>query len=415
MIKLNDQFTWSSNTKIDLVDISGGKSLSTGIHPSNSKHRRSLEMLDEIRTLVQGGSSFRMQPDGPTEIKPISDAREGILECMTSGSSGAPKIIRRSHLSWIASFEINTELFNLSPEDTYAVLGSLEHSISLYGTLEAAHIGASLCLLAALRSDKQLKLLHQNRVSVLYATPTQLENLAAIASPDLQLKDVRCILIGGGAFSATLAEKCRDLFPFADLNPFYGASETSFITIANADSPQGSVGSAYPNVEISIRSESGQITNGTGEIWVKSPYLYAGYAEPVVSDTKQLNGFVTVGEYGYLDQAANLFVRGRKGRMVTVSDQNVYPDEIEQFLSVHYKAGPLAVVPVPDDKRGHRLAVIATDDARKASLEVALELCRKTYGAHSTPKYMYFAKDLPQLASGKLDYAKIDAWIKERL
>lgn len=356
-----------------------------------------------------------MRPEGPTAIETAGPAGERILECATSGSSGAPKIIRRSHASWIASFEINAALFDVSPEDTYAVLGALGHSLSLYGVLEAVHIGANLCVLEGLRADTQLKMLEQNGVSILYATPTQLEYLTAAAGFEHKLTKMRRIFVGGGGFSAPLADKCRAVFPNADLSPFYGASETSFITMADDQSPDGSVGTAYPNVEISIRTDAGQATSGIGEIWVRSPYLYMGYGEPVESDTHHHGGFVSVGEFGLLDENGNLFIKGRRSRMVTVSDHNVFPDEIEQFLTAHYTAGPLAVVPVPDDTRGHRLAVVAIDAGHKGALEAAITLCRKTLGAHNTPKYVLFAKSLPQLASGKLDYSKISAWTEGQL
>ena len=101
--------------------------------------------------------------------------------------------------------------------------------------------------------------------------------------------------------------------------------------------------------------------------------------------------------------------------MVTVADQNVFPDEIEQFLSKHFTAGPLAVVPVSDDKRGHRLAAVIADKAHKPKLESAIDLCRKTLGTHRTPKYILVAEHLPQLASGKLDYSKITAWAEDQL
>lgn len=415
MTKPTDRFIWSRLSKIDPGDRAGDRLKSACLESSNTNHLRSIKMLQEIRVLVQDGSSFRMQPDGPRAIASVGAACGGILECATSGSSGAPKIIRRSHRSWIASFEVNAGLFGLSPDDTYAVLGSLEHSLSLYGCLEAVYIGANLCMLAGVRADRQLKMLEKNCVTTLYATPTQLDNLVAVAGVGHLSTRMRQIFIGGGAFSPALAEKCRVIFPSANLSPFYGASETSFIAMAKAETPEGSVGTAYPGVDISIRAETGQVTSGIGEIWVRSPYLFARYAEPVASDTRHQDGFVTVGEYGFLDQRGNLFIKGRKSRMVTISDRNVFPDEIEQFLSTHYKAGSLAVVPVPDDKRGHRLAVVATDEAGRADIEDAIELCRKTLGVHRTPKYIFFAQSLPQLASGKLDYAQISSWIEDRL
>jgi len=410
-----NQFIWSNSSKIDAIAFAADPSLPTGSQQSNANHRRNFNMLQEIRSLVLDGSSFQMRPGGPIAIRLLEGETGEILECATAGSSGTPKIIRRSHRSWIASFEVNAKLFGLLSTDTYAVFGSLEHSLSLYGVLEAAHIGANLCMLAGLRPDTQLELLAEKGVTTLYATPTQLEALVSAGGQGLGFEKIKRIFIGGGACSMALAEKCRAFFTSADLYPFYGASETSFITMANANTPDGSVGMAYPNVEISIRNGTGQVTNGTGEIWVRSPYLFTGYVEQIESDTKHQDGFVTVGEFGQLDEAGNLIIKGRKSRMVTVADQNVFPDETEQFLSKYFAAGPLAVVPVPDDKRGHRLAVVIVDEANKPELESAIDLCRKTLGMHGTPKYIFVAKHLPQLVSGKLDYSKITAWAEDQL
>ncbi|MDU9006690.1 AMP-binding protein [Sedimentitalea todarodis] len=355
-----------------------------------------------------------MQPDGPRALNSADAACGGILECATSGTSGSPKYIRRSHLSWIASFEVNARLFEVSPEDTYAVLGALSHSLSLYGVLEAGHVGADVCMLAGLRPDRQLGQLNERSVTMLYATPTQLESLIA-AGPEFRLARIRRVLVGGGAFRPALAEKCHGLFPHATLTPFYGASETSFITMADDQRPAGSVGKAYPGVEIAIRSNRGQATHELGEIWVRSPYLFCGYADPVASDTRDQDGFVTVGEFGRMDDDGNLFIAGRKSRMVTISDQNVFPDEIENFLAAHYAAGQLAVVSVPDAKRGHSLAVVATAGNGKAALETAMKRCRKAHGAHRTPRHVFFVESLPQLASGKPDYVQITAWLEDQL
>ena len=414
MTQIANRFAWSSRSKIDQIENVGDPLEFGDQTQSNSNHLRGIKMLHEIRALIESRSSFRIHPDGPTAIKTSDGASGGVLECVTSGSSGVPKIIRRSHRSWIASFEVNASLFDLSSGDTYAVFGSLSHSLSLYGVLEAVHIGADLCLLAGLRADRQLKALQKTPVTTLYVTPTQIENLITVADQNLRIESVKRIFIGGGALSTLLADKCKSIFPAADLSPFYGASETSFITMANSQSPEGSVGTAYRDVEISIREATGQVTNGIGEIWVRSPYLYIGYADPVASDTGHQDGFVTVGEFGSLDQAGNLFIKGRKSRMVTIADQNVFPDEIEQFLMTHYTAGPVAVVAVPDDKRGHRLAVVVAGQAYHADLDRALQLCRKALGAHHTPKYTFFIKDLPQLVSGKLDYNAIYAWIEDK-
>ena len=92
--------------------------------------------------------------------------------------------------------------FPLTPEDRYAVLGRLMHSLALYATLEAAHIGADLHLLADLRPATQRHLMAQAAVTTLYATPAQLKLLLrAEATP---LPALRRIICGGGFLDADL-------------------------------------------------------------------------------------------------------------------------------------------------------------------------------------------------------------------
>ena len=154
-------------------------------------------------------------------------------------------------------------LFGIGPGVSVAVLGGLVQSLALYGALEGMHLGARVHLLGGLRPDRQAQALAARGVQVLYATPAQLRGLAG-ALPDLRL-----VLVGGSKLDAGLRAGLAALAPGAELREFYGAAETSFITLADADTPEGSVGRAYPGVELDIRQ---------GEVWVKSPYLFNGYA-----------------------------------------------------------------------------------------------------------------------------------------
>lgn len=190
------------------------------------------------------------------------------LYCQSSGSGGRVKTIRRSQASWIASFEISRAR-GLGPGERYAVLGQLGHSLALYGAVEALHLGAGLALLAGDAPRSQLRALARG-VSVIYATPTQLQRLAGAA--EAPLPEVAQLFCGGGRLDALGRATLAGLFPNAAIREFYGASETSFIAIADAGTPEGSVGRAYPGVALDFSPE--------GEIRVRSPYLADGYAEP---------------------------------------------------------------------------------------------------------------------------------------
>ena len=78
------------------------------------------------------------------------------------------------------------------------------------------------------------------------------------------------ILVGGSKLDAALRAALAVMAPEAVIREFYGAAEASFITLADAATPEASVGRAYPGVEIAL--------DPGGEVWVKSPYLFLGYA-----------------------------------------------------------------------------------------------------------------------------------------
>jgi len=331
------------------------------------------------------------------------------FQCMSSGTTGQPKSIRRTHLSWIKSFEINAGKFSLTPADSYGVLGHLSHSLALYSVMEAAHIGADIHVLAQMRPDRQIKALAAQETSILYATPTQLRLLFATENSlgPQTLPAVRFVFCGGGNLDQTTRENAAVFFPNAALHEFYGASETSFISIADVETPTGSVGKAYPGVSVEIRQEEIALKNGVGEVWVKSPYLFNGYGHGDSEDTVWRDRFLSVGEMGWIDDRGNLFIAGRKSRMVTIADQNAFPEEAEEFLLSDPDVPHCCVLPRPDVKRGNVFVAIVAGNENAETRDRLIKLCRQTLGPLKAPRKIIFLPDFPLLSSGKPDLSSI--------
>ena len=329
------------------------------------------------------GCGFRIGLDDDPPPAP-----EG-FETLTSGSTGRPRRIRRSVASWTASFAVNEGLFGIGPGTRVAVLGALEHSLSLYGALEGAHLGAEVHLLAGLRPDRQATALADRGVEVLYATPAQLRGLAG-ALPDLRL-----VPVGGSKLDGALRRRLAQIAPAAKIREFYGAAETSFVALADDDTPDDSVGRPYPGVSLDLRD---------GEVWVKSPYLFNGYVSDPGSARWQ-DGWLSVGEIGRM-QDGFLYLHGRKGRMVTVADQNVFPEEIEALMETLPGVDRAAVLAVPDAARGHVLHAVAMGDpGAEAAILAAL---RAALGPMKAPRGITWRRDWPMTASGKTDLAALE-------
>jgi long-chain acyl-CoA synthetase len=339
---------------------------------------------------AEAGIAFRIggPPDAP------APGTVPMFETLTGGSTGAPRRIRRTQGSWIASFRVNAGLFGIAPGMAVAVPGDLGHSLPLYAALEALHLGADLHLLGGLRPDRQVQALAVRRATVLYATPSQVRALTG-GAPNLHLRQ---LVIGGGALDPALRAAFGRGFPNAAIATFYGAAETSFVTLSRSASD--GAGAPYPGVCVALRDLA---PDGAGEVWVQSPYLADGYAgDP--GALRQNGGWVGTGDWGRWQEGA-LHILGRSDRRVRIADQSVFPEEIEAFIASLPGVADVAVLPVPDPRRGQVLVAVLRGDPDRAA--TILGATRKHFGPLAAPRRLHWRDDWPLLASGKPDIAHL--------
>jgi long-chain acyl-CoA synthetase len=375
-------------------------------HAAFSLHVQSTVLTPDVpgmATLVRclrEGSGIRAQQSTQAPIAACGGAVQWVL-CETSGTSGQPKIIRRHPHTWMDSFAITKARFSIGTGDTYATLGSLGHSLTLYASVEALNLGADLCALVGISPKGQAAMIAEKHATVLYATPTQLGLLlkGAVQGKIAALAHVRFVFCGGGKLSAPVKSAVQALCPNAAVFEFFGASETSFITLSDDQAPAGSVGRSYPGVTLRIDAPAGEI----GEIWITSPYLFDGYDGGDHPDTAWNDGALTIGEMGYLDTRGNLFLCGRKNRMVTVADVNVFPELVERSIAQMEGVQVNAVIGVPDPKRGNRLiCFVQSADGAVDAAQIRTH-CRGQIAPQAIPQDIRFVAQMPMLAAGKPD------------
>ncbi len=363
-----------------------------------------------IANAVRIGCEFCVVPFDEHDVT-IASGGEGYFQALSAGSSGTPKRIRRTHQSWIASFKVNASLAEIDTTDCYAILGRLSHSLPLYATLEAAWLGANIVSVCDVSPQTQLSEIIRLKVSILYATPTQLQRVCKAAKSKTN-HTVRCVFCGGGRLSQDTQELISQVFPNATLREFYGASETSFITISDHKTPAGSCGRAYPDVNIKLSGIENE--DKLCEVWVKSPYLFSSYADAQTSYPSLVDGYISVGEMGWMDEDGYLYLEGRKDRMVCIADQNVFPEHIEKRLQQIHPCH-CCIIALQDTLRGHVLIAViegVEDDRLRSQLLKAL---REQLGNLVAPKSIVFIQQLPLLSSGKTDITTLTLHVIEQL
>ena len=319
----DEHATVSSRTAIDSVtERLDGPSGLAGKSTINPARRTAAFELVRIMRFARSSCEFEIDRGRSFKVLPppdrmIGDASE-YFRCTTSGTTGPAKTIRRSHRSWIASFRINQRLWSIDSSDAYAVLGDLSNSLPLYASLEALHLGADLHLLSGYRPSHQAMELTSRRVTVIYATPTQISLLASASTGRRAgaLGSVRLALVGGSKLDSATMTAARKAMPNAAVHEFYGSAETSFITLSDEETPSDSVGRAYPGVELKIGPPT--LGDGFGQVWACSPYLSQEPAGVSCSSFSMTDGFMSAGEIGRIDADGYLYLAGRIDRVVTI-------------------------------------------------------------------------------------------------
>jgi long-chain acyl-CoA synthetase len=227
------------------------------------------------------------------------------------------------------------------------------------------------------------------------------------------LESLQYVFIGGSSIENQTLKKLYEIAPNAELKQFYGSSETSFITVSDRCAPIGSVGKAYPNVEIVLGEWPNQPVSigGTGRVWVRSPYLFSRYVDEDNFNSNKVAGWVSPGELGKLDVNQNLFILGRIDRMFKIKDQSILPEEIENFLLTKEDIIVVALVRKSDVLRGNRaIAYIGT--SKSVNIEELREACIALSPVlDGSFRIVELSTDkFPFLPSGKPDIYQLEQW-----
>ena len=355
--------------------------------------------LDSLRALYSN-TDKNFQPD----VSPDAPFYIGY----TSGSTGKPKGYRRSHRSWTESFAIEAVEFGHTTDDVIVAPGSLSHSLFLYAAIHALHIGATAVISRSFRPAQVVAAMQRHTASLLYAVPAQLMMLAQVPQEQV-FSSLRWVISSGSKWRGEDRQILRRNFPSAGFAEFYGASELSFVSVAREEEspPPGSVGRAFAGVDIRIVDEAGKSrpAGQTGEVFVRSPMVFDGYAGgKQQTGIRRAGDFLSVGDMGCLDDRGFLFLAGRRDRMIVTAGKNLFPEEIEAVLLNHPGIASAVVVPVEDAKRGARIAAVLQLQEGAAVTRSQLIACAREYlPLYKVPRLYFTVRDWPQTRSGKTD------------
>ncbi|WIV97645.1 long-chain-fatty-acid--CoA ligase [Kinneretia aquatilis] len=192
----------------------------------------------------------------------------------------------------------------------------------------------------------------------------------------------------------------------------YGLSETSPVASCNpTDSTQytGSIGLPLPSTELRLLDDAGNpaAPGATGEIAIRGPQVMAGYWQRP-DETAQVmtaDGFFRTGDIGTVDEKGYFRVVDRKKDMILVSGFNVYPNEVEDVITMMDGVLECAAVGIADAKAGEavKVAIVRKPGAAKEVSEADVRAyCEAHLTGYKRPKVIEFRTELPKTPVGKI-------------
>jgi long-chain acyl-CoA synthetase len=189
----------------------------------------------------------------------------------------------------------------------------------------------------------------------------------------------------------------------------YGLSETSPSASCNPTTSTeftGTIGVPLPSTYMKcIDDEGNEVPRGQpGEIAIKGPQVMAGYWQRPDETAKVTtpDGYFKSGDIGTMDERGYFKIVDRKKDMVLVSGFNVYPNEVEEVVSMLDGVLECAVVGVADDKTGEAVKLVIVRKDPGLTEEKVREYCRANLTGYKQPKVIEFRKDLPKTPVGKI-------------
>ncbi|MBL0251520.1 MAG: AMP-binding protein [Polaromonas sp.] len=189
----------------------------------------------------------------------------------------------------------------------------------------------------------------------------------------------------------------------------WGMSETVAIGTNNPVTSKaftGTIGLPLPSIEIHIKDEAGKsLAQGeSGEICIRGPNVMQGYYNQAEETAKAFtaDGFMRTGDVGIMDDKGFIRIVDRLKDMIIVSGFNVFPNELEQTVSLCPGVLECAVIGVPDEKTGEAIKLFVIKKDPNLTEEDVKAYCKQHLTGYKTPKYIVFRDDFPKTNVGKI-------------
>ncbi len=338
----------------------------------------------------------------------------------TSGTTGFPKGVMLTHVNILNNGYSIGDRQKFTNKERVCLPPPLFHCFGIVlGVMAVLSHGAALVMIETFDPLLVLASVQKEKATALYGVPTMF--IAELNHPMFNMFDLSTLRTGIMAGSLCPIETMRaviDKMYMKDITIVYGLTESSpGMTQSFADDPMEkkvtTVGREFPMVEVKVaHPETGEElpVGEQGEMCCRGYNIMKGYYKnpEATASVIDKDGWLHSGDLGVKDPDGNFRITGRIKDMIIRGGENIYPREIEEFLYQMPEIKDVQVAGVPSPKYGEEVgAFIILHEGKNLSEEDVKDYCRGKIARFKIPKYIFFMKEFPMTASGKIQKYKL--------
>ena len=379
------------------------------------------QALPGIEVLVFGSDLKLDTGPSPQQCERCSsEANRVVSICWTSGTTGTPKGVPRSHNMWLATGRSSMAAGNYVPEDVLLNPFPLVNMAALGGFLfPAALLGCAIVLHHPLDPPLFLKQMQDERITFTIAPPALLNQLAK--SPELWKQFDFSALRRVGSGSAPLAPWMIETFSTdygKEVVNFYGSNEGISLFATPETAAQPEVRAAMfprpgPDATIATRvadPDSGQEITAAGErgeLLISGATVFDGYLDHDNSDVFTDDGYFRTGDLVEICGEGGNYYRivGRCKDIINRGGMKISPAELDVALEQHPQVVEAAVCAYPDERLGEKICacLVPRPQENPPDLEsLQAYLLDQGFAKFKLPERVELFEQLPRNPLGKV-------------
>ena len=308
-------------------------------------------------------------PSYSPDIKLTDDDYAAIY--FSSGTTGFPKAILHKHRSLMHAAKVEQKHHGQTKDDVFLCIPPLYHTGAKMHWLGSFLVGGKAVLLKGVTPKTILETVSNEQCTIVWLlVPWAQDILLAIEKGDVKLEDYkldqwRLMHIGAQPVPQSLIKKWKTIFPHHQYDTNYGLSESIgpgavHLGVENIDHV-GAIGVPGYGWEVKIVDENGvEVKQGdVGELILKGPgVMECYYNDPKATAETLKDGWLYTGDMAEQDSEGFIYLVDRKKDVIISGGENIYPVQIENFLSKHPDIKDVAVIGIADTRLGEISAAI---------------------------------------------------------